>query len=267
MTWEHFAEHRDRICTEVGGWTLNGRATLHGYDIHNQLTPESAWMRTMILAVTGRLYPENATRLVEAMHVATGYPDPRIWCNRVVALAGTARCSGSASISAGIASADGKIYGGQSEYQAAKTIEKAHCVLKEEGDTSLRAYIEGLLKQHRLVHGFGRPLATVEERIAPVEAVAQRLGIEVGPHLATARRIGQILKKWRLIMNFGGYVSARLLDFCFSPIEVYRVLSIGFYIGLLPCYIEAFENEPGTFLPIACEDILYEGVPEREVPE
>lgn len=131
---------------------------------------------------------------------------------------------------------------------------------------ALEAYIEALLKRRRCVYGFGRPLTKVEERIAPIEVMAKRLGIEDGPHLKTARRIEKFMKRRRQIMNFAAYSMARLLDFDLSPVEAYRIAIITFYTGLLPCYIEAFDNEPGTFLPIACEDILYEGVGERPLP-
>ena len=67
-------------------------------------------------------------------------------------------------------------------------------------------------------------------------------------------------------MNYGGYLAAWLLDFGFSPTQIYHLQLLLFYTGILPCYIEALENEPGTFLPIACEDILYEGPEERDVP-
>ena len=68
-------------------------------------------------------------------------------------------------------------------------------------------------------------------------------------------------------MNYAGYASARFLDMGFSSIEIYRFTVHSLYIGLLPCYSEAFDAESGTFLPIACEDILYEGREERPLPE
>lgn len=266
MGGERFTKHRDRVQSKSGGWSADGKAVMHGYDIHEQLSPNITWMQGMILATTGRLYPKNVARLLEAIFVTTGYPDPRLWCNRVVTLAGSTHCPAVASLASGLASAEAGIYGGQSEYWAARTIQKAHNIFLEHGDKGLKIFVENQLKRHRAVFGFGRPVVHVEERIPPIEAIAAQLGILTGPHLLIARRIEKMVKKRRLIMNYGGYVIARLLDLGFSAREIYRILTLAFYNGLVPCYVEAFENEPGTFLPIACEDILYEGVGERPLP-
>ena len=266
MNWSRFAENRDRVRSSAGGWTFDGNASLYGYDIHQELVPKLSWMQTIILSVTNRLYSANQARLVEAMFVVTGYPDPRLWCNRVVAFAGTARCPAAASLSAGIASAEARLFGRQADYKAAKTIQKAHHILNEKGEMAMHTYIEEMLKKNRVVYGFGRPLTKIEERNEPIDKMAQILGINDGPHLTTAKNIEKFLKKWRIIMNYGGYITARLLDLDFKPIEIYRLLILIFYTGLVPCYTDAFESDSGTFLPIACEDILYEGIPERRLP-
>lgn len=267
MSWKRFADQRDRISSTSGGWSSDGRATLHGFDIHHELVPNASWMQTVALAVTGRFYSTLQARLMEAMLVVTGYPDPRLWCNRVAALAGSARVPAAASLASGLASSEATIYGWQAEYHAACLLQRANRIYHESGESSLRTFIKANIRKSGSVYGFGRPVVHVEERIAPIDAMAQRLGIPSGPHRETAECIERMLKKHRQILNYGGYVAVRLLDLGFSPLEVYRISVIGFYIGLLPCYIEAFDKEPGTFLPIACEDILYEGRDERPLPE
>ncbi|MDX8410785.1 MAG: hypothetical protein R8K46_02780 [Mariprofundaceae bacterium] len=221
----------------------------------------------MILALTGRVYSENESKFMERMLVVTSYPDPRIWCNRVAALAGTSRCSATSSLSAGLASSEGTLFGWRTTYYSAKFLEKAQQISAENGQAALETFINKTLSTTRSIHGFGRPLAGGEERIAPIDTAAEELGISNGPYLTTAKLIESMLTRSRLFLNYGGYTAGRLMDLRFSSIEVYRVLTMAFYIGLLPCYVEAFENEPGTFLPIACEDILYEGREERPLPE
>jgi len=266
MNWQSFSDRRDLVISSSGGWTIGGEATLHGYNIHQELIHHASWMQSMILSVTGRQYPENVAQFIEAMFVATGYPDPRLWCNRIVSFAGTARCPAAGAISAGIASAEGKVYGGQSEYFAAKFLDSAHTIHMEQGKVPLERFVKQYVQNKRVVYGYGRPLTKVEERIAPMERVAEKLGIVQGEYLLTAWQVEKQLKRWRMVMNYGGYVAARLMDFNFSAKEIHQLLITIFYIGLQPCYIEAFEKEPGTFLPIACEDILYEGLEERDVP-
>jgi len=239
---------------------------MHGYRVHQELVPNASWMQTLVLAITGRMYSAVQIRLIEAMFVVTSYADPRLWCNRVSALAGTARCPANSSISAGIASSEARIYGGQAIYLAARNIHAARRVMEDEGEEGIRAYLDTARRKYGAVYGYGRPLVSVEERIPPIEAMAERLGIENGPHLVTAKHIESCLGAKHLILNYGGYMAARLLDMDFTPREAFLQVTTLFHAGLLPCYMEAFENEPGTFLPIACEDISYEGLSEREVP-
>ena len=266
MSWKKFADHRDRVTSFSGGWTIGGETMLHGYSIHSQLIHETSWMQSMVLAVTGRLYPKNECDFIESLFIVTGYPDPRLWCNRVAALAGNARCTSAASLAIGISSAEARVYGRQADYHAACIIRDSNRIYRQQGKEALIAHIDAILEEHRFIYGFGRPLTRVEERIAPSDQVAEKLGIEAGEHLETACLIAEHLKKWRIIMNYGGYLMSRLLDMGFVPKEIHRLLALIFHVGVLPCYIEAFENEPGTFLPIACEDILYEGRDARELP-
>lgn len=267
MSWERFAKHRDCITSKSGGWTIGGETTMHGYNIQQQLGVHATWMQTMLLSVTGKLAPVSHAHFIEKVFILTGYPDARLWCNRVAALAGSAKCTATASYSAGISSAEATLYGRQADYKSACLLLEAKRRYDEGGEEALSLFIARQLKENRAVYGFGRPLLKADERIRPLSNEAVRLGIHSGEHLAVALKIEQQLKKYKMIMNYGGYVMAHLLDMQFSPKEIYRLLALAFYTGIVPCYIEAFENEPGTFLPIACEDILYEGREERAMPE
>jgi len=266
MSWESFAKHRDCITSKSGGWTIGGETTMHGYNIQQQLGVHASWMQTMLLSVTGRLPPISHAYFIEKVFILTGYPDARLWCNRVAALAGSAKCTATSSYCAGVTSAEAMLYGRQADYKAASLLLKAKQICDRGGEEALSHFVIGQLKEKRAVYGFGRPLLKADERITPLSNEATRLGIDKGDHLTVALKIEQYLKKYKMIMNYGGYVMAHLLDLNYSPKEIYRLLSLAFYTGIVPCYIEAFENEPSTFLPIACEDILYEGREERDIP-
>ena len=83
----------DNWRTSIGGWSPDGEAVLRGKDIFTELNGKP-WMEYLLYAVTGRESPKIA-RLIEAIWViCTSFPDPRIWNNRVSALAGTARSTG-----------------------------------------------------------------------------------------------------------------------------------------------------------------------------
>jgi len=266
MSWERYARHRDRITSKSGGWTIGGTATLHGYDIHQELGRHASWMQVMLLSSTGRLVSSSEGRFLEKTFILTGYPDARLWCNRVAALAGTSRCSATSSLAAGVASAEARIYGRQADYKAAHFLVQARRVHEAEGAAGLQAFVMERRRRKQTIFGFGRPLLRADERIVPLGEEGAKLGIPEGEHLKVAREIEAMLEPHKIIMNYGGYVMARLLDLGFNPQEIYRILTLTFYTGLVPGYTEAYDNEPGTFLPIACEDVLYEGVSERELP-
>jgi len=266
MSWEQFGRHRDCITSKSGEWIIGGDAIMHGYNVQQQLGAHATWMQTMLLSVTGRLLPVAQANFIEKIFILTGYPDARLWCNRVAALAGNARCTATSSYAAGISSAEATLYGRQADYKAARLLSEAKQIFHHGGEEALSLFIKKQLQEQRAVYGFGRPLLKADERIVPLAREASRLGIHEGDHLTVAFKIEQQLKKYKMIMNYGGYVMARFLDMQFSPKEIYRLSALAFYTGIIPCYIEAFENEPGTFLPIACEDILYEGPEERDVP-
>jgi len=268
MSWHKFADHRDRIVSKSGEWIIGGGSTLHSYNIQQDLVQNASWMQCMLLSVTGKLYPTNIATFVEALFVVTGYPDPRLWCNRVGALAGSSQCSAAASIATSISSAEGMVYGGQAIYKSSIFLQKAHSQLFDNGGDALSLFVDDYLSQKKTIFGFGRPLTNTEERIHPIIEKALSLGLNEGRYCLVAKNIESYLqaRSKNIILNFGGYIAAWLLDLGFKSVQIYHIQTLLFYNGMVPCYIEAFENEPGTFLPIACEDILYEGVEERELP-
>jgi len=241
---------------------------LHGYHLQQDLVQNASWMQCMLLSVTGKLYPQNVASLVEALFVVTGYPDPRLWCNRVAALAGSSQCTAAASIATSISSAEGMVYGGQAIYKAAVFLQRAYIQLYEDGENALKRLLDDALCQNNTIFGFGRPLTRMEERIPPIREMAFSLDLCEGNHCLVTSKIESYFQAQskQIILNYGGYVAAWLLDLGFTPVQIYHIQTLLFYNGIFPCYIEAFENEQGTFLPIACEDILYEGRQERELP-
>lgn len=269
MNWEHIAKFRDQVTSKSGAWAIGGETTLHGYNIHQELVHKTSWMQSILLSITGRIYSSKESDFIESLFIVTGYPDPRLWCNRVAALAGSSQCTASSSISAALNSAEGKVFGGQAIFKAATFIQEAQCLRADGNELLLESLLENHLLERKTIYGFGRPLTRIEERIPPIIKKAASLNLKSGEHIQSALCIEEYFREQDkgLILNYGGYFSAWLLDLGLTPSQIYHLQLLLFYIGILPCYIEAFENEQGTFLPIACEDILYEGREGREVAE
>jgi len=118
-----------------------------------------------------------------------------------------------------------------------------------------------------VINGFARPVKKKDERIEPYEKMTKKFGFEVGEHLSLAYKIGDYLEsKYGLGMNSGGYTCAFFADQGISAEEVYQIKSIAASSGIMACYIDSKNQPPDTFLPLRCDDILYNGPAPRELP-
>ncbi len=241
------------------------RTVFRGHDLHADLK-DMGWLELCVFGITGRHHTPQQLRLMEALCVFTSYPDPRIWNNRVVALAATTRSTGALGMSAALAVSEAHIYGRGNEVQAI-TFFLNTCRALETG-ASLEDCLTGEMATYGRIAGYGRPLVNADERIAPTMALAAELGLADGPHVRLAYTVEKHLldngKPLRL--NYGGLVSAFGADLGFSPREFYLFMYPVFLGGMPPCYLEAAERTEGTFLPIPCERVDYEGPAKRPWP-
>src|SRR5262245_61408984 len=61
---------------------LGKQVVVQGKDVHHECMQES-FVGYTFLSVTGRTLPKAQARVLEEYWIATGYADPRIWCNRI----------------------------------------------------------------------------------------------------------------------------------------------------------------------------------------
>jgi hypothetical protein len=233
-----------------------------GKDLFTELA-DLPWMGLLLYGITGRIMDEKQIRLFEGIwSLCTSYPDPRLWNNRVAALAGTARSTGALGVSAATAITEAKIYGGQPIIAAFKFIKKA----KTTSRTSLTKLVREELTKNRLIPGFGRPLAGQDERIVPLMNLAKQLGFHNGPHTKLVFEIERILLagRWRQNMNIAGLAAALALDQGLDAHEYTSYLVLAFSAGMVPCYLDATQKPEGSFFPLRCDRISYEGPEPRE---
>ena len=100
----------DNWQTEMGAWFPGERVVLRGKDVFTELN-ECSWMEYLVYAVTGKESPKLAKIIEGLWLLSTSFPDPRLWNNRVAALAGSARSTGVLAVSAGIAISEATVYG------------------------------------------------------------------------------------------------------------------------------------------------------------
>jgi len=100
-----------------------------------------------------------------------------------------------------------------------------------------------------------------------MERVTTQLGFEIGKHLQLAYEINDVLmKEHGESININGYVSAFMSDHNYSAKEIYKICGMCVSSGVTACYVDTADKPHGSFFPLRCEDIEYQGKPAREVP-
>lgn len=261
--------HRGVIRSRKGGWRIGQGVTIHGRSLFDELMGSASWFQVWLLSITGRMYERAVADLCEACWLCLSYPDPRIWCNQVSALAGTTRCSPVAALSAATLTADSLLYGGWAISLSARFFADTLAQRRASG-----APLEQLLRGVRVnawgrpvIPGFHRPVAVGDERVAVLRRLVDQLGLVPGEHVELALEIHAYLhERHGEEINSGGYMAAMLLDLGLSPDEQYRVLSVGIAAGAMACYVDTMEREAESFLPMRCDDVDYQGPAPRPFP-
>jgi hypothetical protein len=253
-------DYEGPLRTTMGACFPGERAVFRGHDLHADLK-DMDWIALYAFGITGRRYSPEQITVLHALWTYTSYPDPRLWNNRVAALAGSARSTGALGIAAAIAVSEASIYGWQPEFAAADFLVRAHDRIN--AGESLEAVLQQELLQHRHILGYGRPVATlqVDERIPAILARMESEKMAQGPYLRLAFDIERELSRMgrRLPINYAAVVVAIPLDLGFSPRECYLFLLPSFMAGMPPCYLEASERPAGATFPLRCSQLRYEG--------
>ncbi len=261
-------EQRGVIRSRKGGWFAGKGAFSHGYSILEELVGEASYFQVWMLNVLGVLPERRLADWLEAAYNCLSWPDPRIWCNQIGALAGTARASVAAATTAGVLAADSTMYGSRPLLDGVAFIQQA--LRDRQAGVSAAEIVQREVQKCRgkvRITGYARPLASGDERIAPMERLTSRLGFERGPHLTLAYEIEAVLRSHHgESMNINGYVSAFLSDQGLTAEEIYRVCAMAVMSGVAACYVDTVERPAETFLPLRCDDIDYQGPPPRDLP-
>ncbi len=265
---EFLDQRRGKIVSHTGGWFPGIGVFSHGYSMLEELVGEKSYFQILILNATGRLVEPELAEWVEAVYGCLSWPDPRIWCNQIGALAGSARTSVVAATAAGCLATDSRTYGVLPLVEGVNFIQAAH--KKHHQGLSAENIVDEAIAAHKgkpRIVGYIRPIAKGDERIEVLERVSQRLGLNEGKHLTLAYEIEKVfLEKFDESMNVGGYISAFLSDQNFTSKEIYNMFSLLVASGVTACYLDTYGQADDSFLPLRCEDIKYSGKKYRPVP-
>jgi hypothetical protein len=255
-------EHVGRLKTRMGAFFPGERVVFRGHDLHASLK-DMDWLELFTFGITGRRYSSKQMKVLHALWTYTSYPDPRLWNNRVAALAGTARSTSSLGVSAALAVSEARIYGGIAELHACEFITRARILV--DAGAELKELVRAELKQQRVIAGYGRPIVSGDERIIPLMEVVREQGYDDGPHIKLAFEVERILQegRWRMRMNYVGLSSALCADLGMTPREYYYFAIPAFFAGMPPCNLDAAEKPEGQLFPLPCRMLSYEGVVRR----
>lgn len=262
---------RQRIVSEKGGWVIGDAVYNHGYKMMQELVGSATYFQVLVLNVTGRLPDAKFSEWLEASFICLSWPDPRIWCNQIGALAGTIRASCPSAVAGGILAADSRMYGAgtmkacmQFIYRAGEQA-KSGMQVSEIVEQELQSR-KKQLKSKAVIVGYSRPIASGDERVTAMQRVGVQLGYKPSHHEKLAIGIhNELDANYDDGMNVAGYCAAVLADFGYTPTEVERLFATWVHSGVHACYSEAADNEELTFLPMRCEDIQYDGPAKRKL--
>jgi hypothetical protein len=219
-------------------------------------------MDLLMYGITGRRFSPAQLELFQGMwKISSSYPEPRIWNNRVAALGGSVRSTVGLSLGAAVAVSDANIYGQGPNIRAFDFLQRAHAA--RDGGEALRDFVVKELKTHRTIPGYGRPIRSVDERLAPTEQLARHLNLWDGSYTKLAFEIAQVLLPYRQGMNIAVLTAALVADQGLSAAEFKRGAALTFAVGLLHCEFDAAQHPEGTLFPLRCSRLEYVGPPKR----
>ncbi len=261
--WE---QYHGKIFSHTGGWFIEKGAFSHHYNIMQELAGNISYLQMVVLNTTGKLPDKAFTDWLEAVFIGMSWPDSRLWCNQVGALAASLRAKKAPAILAGILASDSKIYGSQISLDGVEFIKKMYINYEKK---TVKELIEELPKSKGkpIAIGYSRPIAIGDERVPVLIKIAADLGFEIGPHVALAFELERYMEAhYQEKINITGYGSAFLADQGYTGEDASAFSTTIVFGGVIACYLDYLKEPAETFLPLKCDDIIYKGKAKREVP-
>ncbi|MER2491866.1 hypothetical protein [Catenovulum sediminis] len=258
---EYWDSKRNKISTDIGKWIGGQEVYIRNHPLFAELFMQYSYMQIQVLNVTGKLISKELATWLENNFMCMSYPDARIWCNQIGALAGMNATSPSAAITAGVLAADSRAYGGSLTTKLAMAF-----IQQAVNKIAMGQPVEQLIAEAPIKHGkpaivgYVRPVDKKDERILPHQRMTENLGFKKGPHLRLSEQLSTFLEaEYGSGINIGGYTAAFLSDQGFTPEEGYQIKALCVASGVAACFSDNVNHKKHEFLPKRCEDIRYTG--------
>jgi hypothetical protein len=216
---------------------------VHGRDLHHDCL-ELSYVHYYLFCATGRWFDARRARALEQLWIGTGYPDARIWCNRVAAYLGSARVEPGLAVSAATAATTSVEYG----FVAMRRAYEVQASIPQALEPRC-AWLDDQLEQRRILSGYGRPLHGHDERIGAALKVFVDHGLKAGPALQRAFWLHEALARAKGIgMNISALWAATALDFGISQREYEAFMLLMFAPGYIAVYADHRARPAMAFL-------------------
>lgn len=222
---------------------VGSQVVVHGRDLHAECL-DLGFVHYLLFCVTGRRFAASQAAVLERLWVASGYPDARIWCNRVAGYMGSARVDPGLALAAALAASNSVAYG----FQALRLAYGVQASLPEPLEERQR-WLSLALEERRVLHGYGRPVHGHDERIdVALEALADA-ELRAGAALRRAFWLDQELRARKGIeMNIAALWAALAIDFGIDAAAYDAFMLLMFVPGYMAVYADQRAREPGAFL-------------------
>lgn len=201
-------------------------------------------MHYFLFCVTGRMFEPSHVKVLEQLWIATGYPDARIWCNRVAGYMGSARVDPGFSMSAAIAASNGVSYG----FRACRLAYQVQSSIPQDEAERIR-WADAQLSEQRILPGYGRPIHRHDERIAFALKSLAGAGLRAGPALKRAFWLHQHLQRAKGIeINISALWAAVCIDFGIVAREYDSFMVLMFAPGYAAVHADQRSRSAFSFL-------------------
>jgi len=237
------APERPELRSSAGIAVLGSQVAVHGLDLHADCL-QLGFVHYLLFCVTGRRFDPVVARALEELWVSTGYPDARIWCNRVAGYLGSARVDPALALAASLAATNSVAYGFQALHRAYRVQASLPEPLRER-----EAWLVTVFAERRVLYGYGRPVHGHDERIDVALEVLARAGLPAGPALRRAFWLERRLHQRKgLEMNIAAVFAAIAIDFGLDAREFDAFMLLELTPGYMAVYAEQRRRPPFEFL-------------------
>lgn len=231
------------IRVRAGIAQLGTQVVVHGKDLHHECM-DLSFVHYYLFCVTGRAFTPAQARVLEEIWIATGYPDARIWCNRIAGYLGAARVDPALAMSAALAASNSTAYG----FRALRSAYAVQAAIPEASDAR-EAWLRDALADKRTLHGYGRPIHGHDERIAVALRTLRDARMAAGPALRRAFWLDRRLRARKGIeINVAAVMASVCLDFGLDAREFESFMVLMFTPGYIAVYADQRARPPFSFL-------------------